>query len=69
MKRRTTDEMNSFFMRDMKDFKSSDASITIKQIAWVIVAVFALIVILGKMEEDKTSFVAEQFIKHQEMRK
>jgi hypothetical protein len=67
--RRTTDEMNSFFMRDMKDFNSSDSSITIKQICWTIVSIIALIVILGKMEEDKTSFVSEQFIKHQELRK
>ena len=67
MKRRTTDEMNSFFMRDMKDFKSSDSAITIKQICWAMVAVVALVVVLGKMEEDKTSFVAEQFIKHQEL--
>ncbi len=42
MKRRTTDEMHSFFMRDMKDFNSSDSSITIKQIAWTMVAVVAV---------------------------
>ena len=67
--RRTTDEMHSFFMRDMKDFKSSDSAITIKQICWSIVSIVALIVILGKVEDDKTSFVSEQFIKHQELRK
>ena len=69
MKRRTTDEMHTFFMRDMKDFNSSDVHITARQICWSIVAIFALVVILGKMEEDKTSFVSEQFIKHQELRK
>jgi hypothetical protein len=67
--KRTTEEMHSFFMRDMKDFNSSDSAITIKQICWTIVSVIALVVILGKMEEDKTSFISEQFIKHQEMRK
>ena len=67
--KRITEEMHSFFMRDMKDFKSTDPAVTIKQICWTIVSIVALIVILGKMEEDKTSFVSEQFVKHQEIRK
>lgn len=57
------------FKRDMKHYKAPEEAITLKSICWSIVAIFALVVILGKMEEDKTSFVAEQFIKHQDVRK
>ena len=53
------------FNQDMKHYKAREAALTVKSICWATVAIFALVVILGKMEEDKTSFVAEQFIKHQ----
>jgi hypothetical protein len=56
-------------MRDMKNYRSSDVAVTVKSVCWAIIAVISIAVIIGKMEEDKTSFVAEQFIKHQEMRK
>lgn len=57
------------YNHDMKHYKAQDGAALTKTICWAIVSVFALVVILGKMEEDKTSFVAEQFIKHQELRK
>jgi len=60
-------ETNTFFMRDMKNYKSSDIAVTVKSVCWAIIAVISIAVIIGKMEEDKTSFVAEQFAKHQEM--
>ena len=62
-------ETNTFFMRDMKNYRSSDIAVTVKSVCWAIIAVISIAVIIGKMEEDKTSFVADQFIKHQEMRK
>lgn len=61
--------MKQIFNQDMKHYKAQDGALTIKSICWAIVAIFALVVILGKMEEDKTIFIAEQFIKHQELRK
>ena len=61
--------MKQIFNQDMKHYKAQEAVLTIKSIFWATVSIFALVVILGKMEEDKTSFVAEQFIKHQELRK
>jgi len=66
---RAEDEMKAIFNHDMKSYKSKDPAITIESVCLTIVAIFCLFVILGKMEEDKTSFVSEQFIKHQELRK
>jgi hypothetical protein len=60
MKRRSSDEMNKFFMKDMKDYKSSDLDITLKSICWAIVASVALSVIYSKMDEDKLAHLSEQ---------
>lgn len=57
------------FNQDMKHYKAPEEATTLKSICWSIVAIVSLIVILGKMEEDKISFVAEQFIKHQDAMK
>ena len=57
------------FNQDMKHYKAQDGAMLIKEICWAIIAVISISVIVGKMEADKTSFVAEQFIKHQELRK
>ncbi len=57
------------YNHDMKHYKTKEAVLTVKSICWAIIAVISITVILGKMEADKTSFVSEQFIKHQELRK
>lgn len=60
------------FHQDMKHYKAQDgeeATYLTKTICWAVIAVISISVIVGKMEYDKTSFVAEQFIKHQELRK
>lgn len=61
--------MKQIFSQDMKHYKAQEAALTVKSICWAIIAVISISVIVGKMEYDKTSFVAEQFIKHQELRK
>lgn len=61
--------MNQIFNKDMKHYKAQEAALTVKSICWAIIAVISISVIVGKMEYDKTSFVAEQYIKHQELRK
>ena len=61
--------MKIFNQEETKHYKAQDGALTIKSICWATVAIFALVVILGKMEEDKISFVSKQFIKHQELRK
>ena len=53
----------------MQHYKAQEAALTVKSICWAIIAVISISVIVGKMEYDKTSFTAEQFIKHQELRK
>jgi hypothetical protein len=60
MKRRSSDEMNKFFMADMKNYHSSDAPITVKSICWAIVASIALSVIYSKMDDDKLAHLSEQ---------
>ena len=57
------------YNHDMKHYKAQEAALTVKSICWAIIAVISISVIVGKMEYDKTSFTAEQFIKHQELRK
>jgi len=61
--------MKQIFNQDMKHYKAQDGAMLTKTICWAIVAVISISVIVGKMEADKTSFVAEKFIKHQELRK
>ena len=57
------------FNQDMKHDKAQDGAMLTKTICWAIIAVISISAIVGKMEADKTSFIAEQFIKHQELRK
>ena len=57
------------YNHDMQHYKAQEAALTVKSICWAIIAVISISVIVGKMEYDKTSFTAEQFIKHQELRK
>jgi hypothetical protein len=57
------------FNQDMRHYKAQEAALTVKSICWAIIAVISISVIVGKMEYDKTSFVAEQYIKHQKLRK
>lgn len=61
--------MKQIYNHDMKHYKAQEAALTVKSICWAIIAVISISVIVGKMEYDKTSFIAEQYIKHQELRK
>ena len=61
--------MKQIYHNDMKHYKAQEAALTVKSICWAIIAVISISVIVGKMEYDKTSFVAEQYIKHQKLRK
>ena len=57
------------FNQDIKHYKAQESALTVKSICWAILSVIVIVVCTSRMEEEKTSFVAEQFIKHQEMRK